>query len=91
MIENFKVGVVAKYDLDCDTISQIFPHLIYCSITGFEQDVHDATVDGYDFMIQGMNRRLSVTGETRESGGMTVKVGVALVDILQGQTRQSQF
>ena len=81
LVENFKVGGLAKYGLDYPTLSAINPRLVYCSITGFGQDGPDAARAGYDFMIQGMGGLMSVTGE---ADGMPMKVGVALVDVLTG-------
>ena len=81
LVENFKVGGLARYGLDYATLSAINPRLVYCSITGFGQDGPDAARAGYDFMIQGMGGLMSVTGE---ADGMPMKVGVALVDVLTG-------
>ncbi len=81
LVENFKVGGLAKYGLDYETLRAINPRLVYCSITGFGQDGPDAGRAGYDFMIQGMGGMMSVTGE---ADGMPMKIGVALVDVLTG-------
>ena len=81
LVENFKVGGLAKYGLDYESVKQINPRLVYCSITGFGQDGPDSTRAGYDFMIQGMGGMMSVTGEP---DGMPMKIGVALVDVLTG-------
>ena len=54
VVENFKVGTLARYGLDYDTLKKINPKLVYCSITGFGQDGPYADRAGYDFMIQGM-------------------------------------
>ena len=81
LVENFKVGGLAKYGLDYRSVKQINPRLVYCSITGFGQDGPDSTRAGYDFMIQGMGGLMSVTGEPE---GMPMKIGVALVDVLTG-------
>ena len=81
LVENFKVGGLAKYGLDYGSVKQINPRLVYCSITGFGQDGPDSTRAGYDFMIQGMGGLMSVTGEP---DGMPMKIGVALVDVLTG-------
>ena len=81
LVENFKVGGLAKYGLDYDSVKQVNPRIVYCSITGFGQDGPDSTRAGYDFMIQGMGGLMSVTGEP---GGMPMKIGVALVDVLTG-------
>ena len=81
VVENFKVGGLAKYGLDFDSLKAINPRLVYCSITGFGQSGPDSGRAGYDFMIQGMGGLMSVTGEP---DGMPMKVGVALVDVLTG-------
>jgi len=81
LIENFKVGGLAKYGLDYATLSQDFPRLIYCSITGFGQTGPYAHRAGYDYIIQGMSGLMSVTGEP---DGQPQKVGVAVTDIFSG-------
>lgn len=81
LIENFKVGGLAKYGLDYDSLRQINPKLIYCSITGFGQTGPYAHRAGYDFIIQGMSGLMSVTGEPE---GQPQKVGVAVTDIFTG-------
>jgi crotonobetainyl-CoA:carnitine CoA-transferase CaiB-like acyl-CoA transferase len=85
LIENFKVGGLAKYGLDYDSLKQINPRLIYCSITGFGQDGPYAQRPGYDFMIQGMGGLMSITGERDDlPGGGPQKAGVAVTDIVTG-------
>jgi len=81
LIENFKVGGLAKYGLDYDSLRQVNPKLIYCSITGFGQTGPYAHRAGYDFIIQGMSGLMSVTGEP---DGQPQKVGVAVTDIFTG-------
>ncbi|WP_370280082.1 CaiB/BaiF CoA transferase family protein [Pontibacterium sp.] len=81
VLENFKVGCLAKYGLDYVSLKQINPAIVYCSITGFGQDGPYAQRAGYDFMIQGMGGLMSVTGEPE---GMPMKVGVALADVMTG-------
>lgn len=80
-IENFKVGGLAKYGLDYDSLSQINPRLIYCSITGFGQTGPYAHRAGYDFIIQGMSGLMSITGAKE---GQPQKSGVAITDIFTG-------
>ncbi len=80
-IENFKVGGLAKYGLDYDSLRAINPRLIYCSITGFGQTGPYAHRAGYDFVIQGMSGLMSVTGEP---DGQPQKSGVAITDIFTG-------
>lgn len=81
VIENFKVGGLAKYGLDWPSLQAINPRLIYCSITGFGQTGPYAHRAGYDFIIQGMAGVMSVTGE---KGGQPQKVGVAVTDVFTG-------
>ncbi len=81
LIENFKVGGLAKYGLDYASLHAINPRLIYCSITGFGQTGPYASRAGYDFIIQGMSGLMSVTGE---AGGAPQKVGVAVTDVFTG-------
>src|SRR5699024_9437183 len=85
VLENFKVGGLARYGLDYDSLKEINPGLIYCSITGFGQTGPYAGRAGYDFLIQAMGGLMSLTGQPDEvDGGGPVKVGVALADILTG-------
>jgi crotonobetainyl-CoA:carnitine CoA-transferase CaiB-like acyl-CoA transferase len=81
LIENFKVGGLAKYGLDYDSLAALNPRLIYCSITGFGQTGPYAHRAGYDFIIQGMAGLMSITGEPE---GQPQKVGVAVTDIFTG-------
>lgn len=85
LIENFKVGGLAAYGLDYESLKAINPRLIYCSITGFGQFGPYSKRAGYDFMIQGLGGLMSLTGRSdQEEGAGPVKVGVALTDILTG-------
>lgn len=81
VIENFKVGGLAKFGLDYASLSAINPRLVYCSITGFGQDGPYAHRAGYDFIVQGMSGIMDLTGEP---GGPPQKIGVAYADILTG-------
>ena len=81
LIENFKVGGLAKYGLDWDSLRQVNPRLVYCSVTGFGQDGPYAARAGYDYIIQGMSGMMSVTGDP---AGQPQKVGVAVVDLFTG-------
>ena len=85
LVENFKVGGLAKYGLDYDSLKAVNPRLIYCSVTGFGQDGPFAQRPGYDFMIQGMGGLMSITGERDDlPGGGPQKAGVAVTDIVTG-------
>lgn len=89
VIENYKVGGLAKYGLDYASIKAVNPGIVYCSITGFGQTGPYAERAGYDFLVQGMGGLMSVTGEPDEIAGSTmkggpVKVGVAIADQVTG-------
>jgi len=81
VIENFKLGGLAKYGLDYASLSAVNPGLVYCSITGFGQTGPYAHRAGYDYIIQGMSGLMSVTGDPE---GQPQKVGVAVTDIFTG-------
>ena len=81
LIENFKVGGLAKYGLGFESLGKINPRLVYCSITGFGQTGPYKDRAGYDFMIQAMGGLMSVTGS---EDGEPMKVGVAVADIMTG-------
>ncbi len=85
LVENFKVGDLARHGLDYATLAAEHPGLVYCSITGFGQDGPYRDRPGYDFMIQGLGGLMSVTGE-RDGlpGGGPQKVGVAVSDLFTG-------
>ncbi|OZI40596.1 CoA transferase [Bordetella genomosp. 1] len=85
LVENFKVGGLRKYGLDYDSLKEVNPRLIYCSITGFGQTGPYASRPGYDFMIQGMGGLMSITGERDDlPGGGPQKAGVAVADLMTG-------
>jgi crotonobetainyl-CoA:carnitine CoA-transferase CaiB-like acyl-CoA transferase len=81
LVENFKVGALAKYGLGYEQLKLKFPGLIYCSITGFGQNGPYAPRPGYDSLIQGMGGVMSLTGEP---DGMPQKVGVPVADLFAG-------
>ena len=85
LVENFKVGGLARYGLDHATLRALNPRLIYCSVTGFGQDGPYAERAGYDLMIQAMTGMMSITGRADgEPGGGPLRVGVALTDLFTG-------
>ena len=85
VIENFKVGTLAKYRLDYQSLAGVNPKLIYCSISAFGQDGPAKDEPGYDAMIQAMSGLMSVTGvPDGEPGAGPVKVGVAVSDLITG-------
>ncbi|HZQ62382.1 MAG TPA: CaiB/BaiF CoA-transferase family protein, partial [Casimicrobiaceae bacterium] len=85
LVENYKVGGLAKYGLDYASISAMNERIVYCSITGFGQYGPYAPRAGYDFMIQGLGGFMSVTGERDElPGGGPQKAGIAISDLMTG-------
>ena len=81
LIENFKVGGLAKFGLDYKSLAPENPRLIYCSVTGFGQDGPYAPRAGYDLMAQGMGGIMDLTGY---ADGPPTRVGVAISDIFTG-------
>src|SRR5262249_54298424 len=81
LVENFKVGGLARYGLDYPSLAAINPRLIYTSVTGFGQTGPYADRAGYDFVAQAMGGLMSVTGE---KDGPPLKVGVAMADLSTG-------
>ena len=82
LVENFRPGTLKKFSLDFETLHELNPRLIYCSISGFGQTGPLRDMPGYDFMIQAMGGIMSVTGEP---DGEPMKVGVAVADLFAGQ------
>jgi len=81
LVENFKVGALAKYGLGWEQLKAKYPRLIYCSITGFGQTGPYAPRPGYDALIQAMGGVMSLTGEPE---GSPQKVGVPVADLFAG-------
>ncbi len=81
VIENFKVGGLAKFGLDYQGLAADNPRLVYCSITGFGQDGPYAQRAGYDLLVQGMSGMMDITGP---ADGEPMRMGVALADVITG-------
>ncbi|MBT9495481.1 MAG: CoA transferase [Paucibacter sp.] len=85
LVENFKVGDLARYGLDAHSLRKANPGLIVCSITGFGQTGPYKDRAGYDYAVQGIGGLMSVTGERDDlPGGGPQKVGVAVADLFTG-------
>ena len=85
VVENYKVGTLARYGLGYDDLRSLNPRLVYCSITGFGQSGPYAALPGYDFVFQGMGGLMSITGlPDGEPGGGPIKSGIAITDLLTG-------
>ncbi|SNX28628.1 formyl-CoA transferase [Polynucleobacter meluiroseus] len=90
VVENYKVGQLAKYGLDYESLKKVKPDLIYCSITGFGQTGPYAHRPGYDYIVQGMGGFMSVTGEHADfAGSSPQKAGVAIADLFTGMYASS--
>jgi crotonobetainyl-CoA:carnitine CoA-transferase CaiB-like acyl-CoA transferase len=81
LIENFKVGGLAKFGLDYKSLAPDNPRLIYCSVTGFGQDGPYASRAGYDLMAQGIGGFMSLTGM---ADGEPTRAGIPVSDIFTG-------
>lgn len=85
VVENFKVGDLQRYGLDPQSLAQLKPSLVICSVTGFGQTGPYAQRAGYDYAIQGLGGLMSITGERDDlPGGGPQKVGVAVADLFTG-------
>ncbi len=81
LVENYKVGTLARYGLAYEDLRAINPRLVYCSVTGFGQTGPFAELPGYDYIFQGMGGLMSITGEP---DGQPMKSGIAITDLLTG-------
>jgi len=85
LLENFKVGALARHRLGYEDLAAVNPRLVYCSISGFGQTGPYRRRAGYDFLVQAMGGLMSITGEPDgAAGGGPMKVGVAIADVLTG-------
>jgi crotonobetainyl-CoA:carnitine CoA-transferase CaiB-like acyl-CoA transferase len=85
VVENYKVGTLARYGLGHEDLRALDARLIYCSVTGFGQSGPYAPLPGYDFVFQGMGGLMSITGlPDGQPGAEPMKVGVAVADLMTG-------
>ena len=85
LVENYKVGDLARYGLDYENIKKVNPAIIYCSVTGFGQTGPYRNRPGYDYIFQAMSGLMSLTGERDDlPGGGPAKVGLAICDVITG-------
>lgn len=85
LVENYKVGNLARFGLDYESLSALNPRLVYCSVTGFGQDGPYGPQPGYDFVFQGMGGLMSMTGHPDGMpGGGPMKTGIAIGDAMGG-------
>ena len=84
-VENFKVGNLARFGLDYESLVKINPQLIYCSITGFGQSGPMALYPGYDILFQGMSGAMSTCGlPDTVPGGAPMRTLLPYTDLLTG-------
>jgi crotonobetainyl-CoA:carnitine CoA-transferase CaiB-like acyl-CoA transferase len=81
LVENFSAGTMEKFGLGYESLSVMYPRLIYCSISGFGSGKAAQQLPGYDLLVQAMSGLMSITGPDSEH---PTKVGVALVDVTAG-------
>jgi formyl-CoA transferase len=81
LVDNFRTGTLARWGLDYETLQELRPGLIYCTITGYGSDGPYKDRAGYDFMVQAMGGFMSVTGP---ADGGTTRAGVAIADLSTG-------
>ena len=85
VVENYKVGTLARYGLAYEDLKKVNPRIVYCSVTGFGQDGPYAALPGYDYVFQGMGGLMSITGvPDGEAGAAPMKSGIAISDLLTG-------
>jgi crotonobetainyl-CoA:carnitine CoA-transferase CaiB-like acyl-CoA transferase len=84
LIENFRAGSLARFGLDAESLTELNPALIYCSLSAYGQTGKKADDPGYDAMIQATAGLMSITGQPDDAGGEPQKVGVAIADIMAG-------
>lgn len=85
LVENYKVGTLARYGLDYESLREINPRLVYCSVTGFGQSGPYAPLPGYDFVFQGMGGMMHLTGiPDGKPGAGPLKTGLPISDLVTG-------
>jgi crotonobetainyl-CoA:carnitine CoA-transferase CaiB-like acyl-CoA transferase len=85
LVENYKLGTLARYGLGYEDLAKLNPRLVYCSVTGFGQDGPLAALPGYDFVFQGMGGLMSMTGQPDGTpGAEPMKSGLAIGDLVTG-------
>lgn len=81
VIDNFKLGTLARWGFDDAWFDEHAPQAVRCSITGYGSTGPKGAEPGYDFILQAESGLMSITGT---EDGEPMKIGVALVDITTG-------
>ena len=84
LIENYKIGTLARYGISSKELLKINPKLIYCSVSAYGQSGSRSDQPGYDAMIQASAGLMSITGPAEDNNNGPQKVGVAISDIMAG-------
>jgi len=84
LVENFRVGALARLGFDDDALTALNPGLVHLAISGYGRSGLEASKPGYDFVIQAEGGLMSITGEADAFGGRALKVGVAISDVVSG-------
>ena len=83
LVENYRPGVMARLNLDYETLARENPRLVYCAISGFGQDGPLAKLPAYDQIVQGMSGVMSITGDADTA---PYRVGYPMADTIGGMT-----
>ena len=83
LVENFRPGVMARLNLDYETLARENLRLVYCAISGFGQDGPLAKLPAYDQIVQGMSGVMSITGDADTA---PYRVGYPMADTIGGMT-----
>jgi succinate---hydroxymethylglutarate CoA-transferase len=81
VIDNFKLGTLAKWGFSDAWFDAHAPRAVRCSITGYGSSGPKASLPGYDFILQAESGLMSICGAP---DGPPTKHGVAIVDICTG-------
>lgn len=84
VVENYRVGGLARLGFDDERLRRLNPSLVHLAISGFGTDGRAADLPGYDFVIQAVSGLMSITGAPDAEGGRPTKVGVAISDVMTG-------
>lgn len=81
LVENFKPGLMKRFGLDYQTLHEVNPRLVYCSVSAYGQDGPYRDRPGYDMVLSAVGGLMWITGE---QDGKPCKVGVAITDVVTG-------
>jgi crotonobetainyl-CoA:carnitine CoA-transferase CaiB-like acyl-CoA transferase len=88
LIDNFRIGTLAKWGFTDAWLDEHAPRLVRCSITGYGASGPKSALPGYDFVLQAESGLMSICGEP---DGVPAKYGVAIVDVCTGMLALSSI